>query len=79
MRCSKHNKEITGVCTWCGREMCKLCISKTDGNKKYCSHCVGSIGDMIKQRQIDKIKEEEKKEPKRAGSGYFSFDSLKIK
>jgi len=79
MKCQRHNKETIGVCTWCGRELCRLCISKTDGSKKYCSHCVNEIGDLIKKRQIDKIKEEDEKEKKSSPPGYFSFDSLKIK
>ena len=79
MRCSKHNKDVIGVCTWCGRELCRLCISKTDGSKKYCSSCVGNIGDLIKKRQIDKIKEIDSKEKKQVSNDYFSFDSLKIK
>jgi len=79
MKCSKHNKDFIGICTWCGKELCRLCISKTDGSKKYCSNCVNQIGDMIKKRQIDKIKEEESKETKSQPSKYFSFDELKIK
>ena len=79
MRCSKHNKDFLGVCTWCGKELCRLCISKTDGNKKYCDVCVREIGDLIKKRQLEKIKEQEAQEPKQESTEYFSFDSIKAK
>ncbi|MBW3022964.1 hypothetical protein KY308_02585 [Candidatus Woesearchaeota archaeon] len=79
MKCLKHNKDVEGVCTWCGKELCKMCISKTDGRKKYCSSCVNEIGDLIKKKQIDKIREEEAQEKQAPSAGYFSFDSLKGK
>jgi len=56
--------------------MCRLCISKTDGKKAYCAQCAEQIGDFLKKKQIDKIKEEEAKETKKNQS-YFNFGSLK--
>lgn len=76
MKCSKHNKDVVAVCTWCGKSMCKLCISKTDGKKAYCSSCVGQIGDLLKKKQIETIKKEDEKE-KKASQPYFNFSALK--
>jgi len=76
MKCKKHNKDVIAVCTWCGAEMCRLCVSKTDGKKAYCSSCVNQIGDMLKRKQLDAIKKEDEKE-KKAPQNYFNFSSLK--
>ncbi len=77
MRCSKHNKDYIAVCTWCGKQMCRMCISKTDGKKAYCSSCVAQIGDLLKKKQIETIKKEDALEKKQAPNDYFNFSSLK--
>lgn len=78
MICPKHNKDITANCTWCGKGMCRLCISRTDGKKIYCRTCVDQIGDFIKDKQLRVIKEEAKKEvPER--TQYFNFSKLKMR
>jgi len=77
MKCKKHNKDVIAVCTWCGAEMCRLCISKTDGKKSYCSSCVNQIGEMLKKKQMATIKKEEEQERKSSSQSYFNFSSLK--
>jgi len=76
MRCTKHGKDVISVCTWCGKEMCRLCITKTDGKKTYCSSCVNEIGDMLKKKQLETIRKEDAQE-KRAPQEYFNFSALK--
>ncbi len=71
MRCQRHSKECTGVCTWCGRQLCRLCIGKTDGKKMYCVDCSGKIGDLVKEKQLDVIRKEN--EPK---TKYFDFSRV---
>jgi len=78
MRCKKHNKDITAVCQWCGAELCKLCISKTDGKKAYCFSCSKMVGDFLQKKQIEKIHEEEERERRNTSSSeYFNFGALK--
>jgi hypothetical protein len=76
MKCQQHSKEVTAVCQWCGKQLCKLCIKKTNGKKAYCSACVGHIGDMIHNKQVDIIKKEDAAEKKQSND-YFNFSSLK--
>ena len=77
MKCRRHNKDITAVCTWCGAEMCRLCISKTDGKKAYCSSCAAQIGDLLQKKQMETIKKEEEIEKKKIPNDYFNFNTLK--
>lgn len=39
-RCLTHKKENVGSCMWCGKQLCRLCIVKQDGNVFYCEKCV---------------------------------------
>ncbi len=58
MKCQKHNKEVIGNCTWCGRQMCPKCIKITDGGKKYCETCAASdVGKMVREKQMRTIKD----------------------
>jgi hypothetical protein len=76
MRCSQHGKDLIAVCTWCGKQMCKLCIKKTDGKKAYCAQCVAQIGDMLQKKQIETIRKEDAAEKKQT-TDYFNFSGLK--
>ena len=78
MKCKKHNKDILTNCQWCGKDLCRLCIAKTDGRKAYCANCASHIGVFLQKKQINKIKEEEKREQKLAVSNeYFDFSAIK--
>lgn len=77
MRCERHNKDVVTNCQWCGKDLCKLCIAKTNGKKAYCVSCSQRVGDMITKKQVEQIKEEEKQERKSSISNdYFDFSSL---
>ena len=39
MKCKTHEKELVGLCTWCGKELCKKCIGRQDKVKLYCTEC----------------------------------------
>lgn len=78
MRCSKHFKDITSTCTWCGKELCKLCVVQSDGNKNYCSNCSQRIGGMVREKQLNTIKAEEAAE-KPSHSEYFNFSKLQAR
>ena len=76
MLCSQHGKDIETVCNWCGKQLCKKCFSKTDGKKKFCTSCTSQIGDLIKAKQIEKMKEVDKEEKNQE---YFNFSKLKVR
>jgi hypothetical protein len=46
MGCWEHNKEFVGNCTWCGKQLCTICIAKEDGKKIYCRKCLGSLSQV---------------------------------
>jgi hypothetical protein len=48
-RCIKHRKAFEGVCNWCGKQVCPLCIAGRNGNKVYCDACVQKIGQPPKK------------------------------
>ncbi len=76
MICTQHGKDIETVCNWCGKQLCKKCFSKTDGKKRFCSNCVAQIGDLIKEKQLEKIKDMDKKD---SSDEYFNFSKLKVR
>ena len=43
MRCLIHKKELIGNCTWCGKQLCLLCIAKKEGKKFYCEKCATQL------------------------------------
>ncbi|MEM2915804.1 MAG: hypothetical protein QXT19_00375 [Candidatus Woesearchaeota archaeon] len=43
MRCNTHRKEFEGVCNWCGKKLCPLCIAKQEGRKYYCEACAVAL------------------------------------
>ena len=76
MICSLHGKEIESSCQWCGKGLCKKCVIKSDGKKRYCSGCADVVGDMLKKKQLNRIKEESAAE-KKSKTEYFNFSTLK--
>jgi len=46
MRCLIHKKELVGNCTWCGKQLCLLCIAKKEGKKIYCEKCTGQLAGL---------------------------------
>lgn len=40
--CNRHNIKLTGLCLWCGKEVCSECIALARG-KKYCNECIAKI------------------------------------
>ncbi|MEK6973862.1 MAG: hypothetical protein AABW41_01320 [Nanoarchaeota archaeon] len=43
MLCMRHDKKIIGKCMWCGKQVCKQCDFKNEGQKFYCSECLDKI------------------------------------
>lgn len=43
MRCPTHDKDFIGLCTWCGKQLCKKCVGRQDGLKLYCNSCAQKI------------------------------------
>ena len=41
--CFDHGKSYVGLCTWCGKQLCSKCISKTEGRKQYCGKCAQQL------------------------------------
>ena len=64
MKCQKHEKQSIGTCQWCGKLLCRECVGKSMGKKLFCRECSGGIGDIIQQRQLDMLKEQNEKEKK---------------
>ena len=50
MKCDRHRKDHIGGCMWCGKRLCEYCIAKSDGHKKYCDKCVGSLRGVRRER-----------------------------
>lgn len=72
MKCEKHHGLIIVACQWCGKQLCRECIAKTDGKKAYCQECSTKIGTYIQQKQLDQIKKEREAEKKQSRySGVF--------
>lgn len=46
MRCLTHKKELIGNCTWCGKQLCLLCIAKKEGKKIYCERCATQLAGL---------------------------------
>ncbi len=46
MRCLTHKKELIGNCTWCGKQLCLLCIAKKEGKKLYCERCTTQLAGL---------------------------------
>ncbi|MEK6968582.1 MAG: hypothetical protein AABX51_08205 [Nanoarchaeota archaeon] len=46
MNCFDHGKEFTGLCGWCGKQVCPGCIGRQDGRKKYCRDCAAKMGNF---------------------------------
>ncbi len=77
MKCRIHNKDVLAVCEWCGKELCRRCISKTNGKKAYCTDCAVKMEDFIKRKQVEKIQQEEKENEEASSQEYFNFSALK--
>ncbi len=43
MRCPAHRKEQEGVCNWCGKKLCPMCIATQEGRKYYCEACAVAL------------------------------------
>ena len=46
MKCKTHEKELVGLCTWCGKELCRKCIVRQDRLKLYCNECAKRIEEV---------------------------------
>ncbi len=49
MRCPSHDKEFIGLCTWCGKQLCEMCVGRQEGRKLYCSSCSQNIAKIPKR------------------------------
>ena len=54
-RCVKHRKNFEGVCNWCGKKVCPLCIAGRNGNKVYCEACVQKLGPPPKKSSLPPV------------------------
>jgi hypothetical protein len=54
-RCVKHRKNFEGVCNWCGKKVCPLCIAGRNGNKVYCDVCVQKLGPPPKKSSLPPV------------------------
>ncbi len=48
MRCIMHGKEKNGMCYWCGKVLCPMCITHQNGKKRFCEKCYVKVGHIKK-------------------------------
>ena len=92
MKCTEHGKTFVGHCTWCGKELCKLCVAKYKGTKLYCTPCAAKLDNLPKREKVaEPVSDLESHpfdpgvEPQRSSTfswdsshklGYFDFSAL---
>lgn len=64
MRCPTHDKAFIGLCTWCGKQLCKKCVGRQDGLKLYCNTCAQKIEKVPRRVLPAEPKREEPKTEK---------------
>mgnify|MGYP001232307052 CR=1 FL=1 len=64
MKCKQHGKDGIGTCSWCGKILCKQCVGKSDGNKKYCDQCSAALALQLKKK-LEPAKPAEEKPKKK--------------
>ncbi len=37
MKCLRHDAEAAGVCAWCGRALCRLCVDPAKAGRLACN------------------------------------------
>lgn len=71
MRCEAHGKETVGNCQWCGKLLCKHCVTKSHNGKLFCQNCGSNLGPIIERMQVEKLREEKELEFKKAPPRIF--------
>lgn len=56
MRCDKHRKDCEVPCTWCGKQLCPMCVAREVGKKAYCEKCHVVLGGVAPKSYTPMLK-----------------------